>query len=146
MADHPPAPVALDEPRFYVCDYRTDWMPGRKPYVTFWGPDSCGYAYPLPWSGRYTAGELKCGYHWHMEEYSSRPPRRGQFIADKLKRPRWERWPVPVEVVEAIGIEPAPRMIDGNVGPVLPNTAEIRNKLLAARLAEPPKQEAAHGQ
>jgi hypothetical protein len=99
---------------FYIVDLRPEWA--RKPYVTVWRPDNAGYAYPLSWGGVYRLDELKPGYH-----------------ANKKGTARFENFPVPRAIVEALAIpEPRPGVIDGNAGPVIVNNAKTRGILRAA--------------
>lgn len=100
---------------FYIVDLRPEWR--GNPYVTVWRPNNAGYAYPLPWAGKYAFGDLRPGYH-----------------AKKNDGRRWLRFPVPCDAVERLAIEcPADGRIDGNVGPVLPNTTAVRQALRQAR-------------
>lgn len=103
-----------DADLFYVADFRSEWS--RKPCVTFWRPEDAGYAYPLPWSGRYTRCEIVPGYH------------------DRRDGRRLIRFAVPCAVVDALGAEPPAGLIDGNCGPVVLNTAANRQALRNARL------------
>lgn len=40
---------------FFIVDLRPEWR--GNPYVTLWRPDDAGYAYPLPWAGRYSKAQ-----------------------------------------------------------------------------------------
>lgn len=103
-----------DTKLFYVADFRPEWS--KNPCVTFWRPESAGYAYPLPWSGRYTRDEVIPGYH------------------DKREGRRLIRFAVPCAVVDALGAMPPAGLIDDNSGPVVLNTADNRRALRNARL------------
>ena len=86
-------------------------------YITFWRPEDKGYAWPLPWSGRYS------------EEYLLS---KLQFYNDG-----WHSIAVPVDVVERLGVTPAKGQIDGDIGPVVLNTRE-NWKLLEEAAIRPP--------
>lgn len=111
---------AQTKTEFYVADVRPEWR--SNPYITFWRPKNCGYAYPLVWSGRYKQEELKPGYH------------------DRKEGRVFIRFAVPCSIVEAIGVAPGPGMIDGNAGPVVLNTAQNRRALRTKRLTRPAKE------
>jgi len=101
---------------YYIVDLRPEFS-GR--YITFWRPDNAGYAYPLPWAGRYSQATVdEAGSYYH---------------GSKDHRTRVDRFPVPCEIVERFGVAPAPGAIDGDVGPVVPRTEEIRKALKAAK-------------
>jgi len=107
-----------DDTEFFIVDLRPEWC--RNPYVTLWRPNDAGYAYPLPWSGRYSKQAVDEGgsYYFGSEGH-------GRQI---------HRFPVPCDVVERLSTaKPAAHMIDGDVGPVVPNAAEIKKALKAAR-------------
>jgi hypothetical protein len=99
---------------FYVCDMRPSWANNWA--VTFWRPKNCGYAYPLPWSGKYSRDEAikERDYYRTFED--------GKLI----------RFPVPCEVVDAMAVDPPKGKIDGDAGPVVMNTARNRTKLRKA--------------
>lgn len=84
-------------------------------YITFWRPDDKGYAYPLSWSGRYERARILES----LDYYNG-----GENIA------------VRCEVVEQLAVAPAPGMIDGDAGPVVPNRKECWDVLLANKIAE----------
>jgi hypothetical protein len=100
--------------QFYICDLRNEWR--YKKYITFWRPNDAGYAFPLPWSGKYDQATVDAG---------------GEYYTRKSGR-RYIRFAVPCEAVEALAIDPAPGHIDGNVGPVVAHTAANRAALRAA--------------
>ncbi len=107
-----------DDTKFFIADLRPEWR--GNPYVTFWRPDDAGYAHPLPWSGRYSKQDVDDGGSYY---YGSKG--HGRQI---------HRFPVPCHVVERLSTaKPAAHMIDGDVGPVVPNTTEIKKALKAAR-------------
>jgi hypothetical protein len=112
MSERPEPP---DE--FYIVDLRSVWK--RNPYITFWRPRDAGYAYPLPWAGRYTKANVDEGGRY--------------YYGSKDHKTRIDRFPVRCDVVERYGVQPAPGHIDGDAGPVVPNTKEIRQALKAAR-------------
>ena len=99
---------------FYIADMRKGW--NGNPYVTFWRPENAGYAYPLPWSGKYSKETVIDG---------------GGYYTQKDGR-SLTRFAVPCEVVDAIAESPRPGMIDGDAGPVVFNTADNRRKLRRA--------------
>lgn len=97
--------------RYYIADLRAEWT--GTPYVTFWRPDSKGYAYPLCWSGQYLSDQLLAqpGYFWSRRD--------GILI----------RFPVPCGRVDRRAVSPKPGLIDGDAGPVLMNDAATRKWL-----------------
>ena len=97
-----------------ICDLRPDWR--RNPFVTFWRPDDAGYAFPLSWAGDYTPETVRAGGTYYTKHED------GKLI----------RFAVPRSVAEAMAVPPPDRMIDGNAGPVVPNNAQNRKKLLKA--------------
>ena len=99
---------------FYICDLRPEWR--WKWAVTFWRPDDNGYAFPLPWAGKYTAQRVNEGGSYYTAK-------EGKTLI---------RFPVPCDVVEAMGISPPPRHIDGDVGPVVLNIGKNRIALRKA--------------
>jgi len=99
---------------YFIADMRRSFH--GNPYITFWRPKNAGYAYPLPWSGRYTKADVDAS--------------RGYYNA--IEGGRLIRCAVPCEVVEEIAEPPGPGMIDGNVGPVVYNTAANRKSIRAA--------------
>ncbi len=110
----------MSEPFYYIVDLRPEWA--KRPFVSFWRPKNCGYAYPLSWSGKYARDELEPGYHYALAYGSKRT---------------LLRFPVLCATVEAIAI-PLPddmkHMIDGGAGPVVLNTGASRKALRRARL------------
>lgn len=106
--------MSADE--FFIADLRPNWR--RDPYVTFWRPNNAGYAYPLPWAGRYT-----------LEQIEAQP---GYYA--KAEGGRYLRFPVPCVEVDGLATDkPAAHVIDGDLGPVVPNTEAIRRALRKAR-------------
>lgn len=88
-----------------------------QPYIGAWRPECKGYAWPLAWAGKYGEQEVRS----HLDYYNS-----GENIA------------VACSVVDALSIaEPKPGWIDGDVGPVIPNTAATWQTLLANVIALP---------
>jgi len=104
---------------FYIVDVRKDF--DGNPYITLWRPGNAGYAYPLPWAGRYTRAEIegRPGYHYRKRDGKARA---------------LDRYPVPCDVAERHAVAPAKGLVDGDAGPVLPNTAGVRAALRRARL------------
>lgn len=88
-------------------------------YITFWRPEDKGYAWPLSWSGKYNEEQVAEGRAWYHNGEDS--------IA------------VPVQVVEKLGVPPKPGMVDNDVGPVVLNTRDNWNTLIAGVL-QPPSQ------
>lgn len=81
------------------------------PYVTFWRSEQRGYAWPLRWAGRYKECEAL------------------DIASD-------DALPVPEHIVGSMAIDrPDPGWIDGDVGPVVPNTRANRKRLIAASVA-----------
>lgn len=106
-----------DGPTCYIVDLRSEWA--RKPYITVWRPDDCGYAFPLSWAGRYEWSKIEAG---------------GSYYATRQGTTRWKRFPVPCEVVERLAIpKPKPGIIDNDAGPVLVNDRRTRAALLKAK-------------
>lgn len=103
---------------FYIIDMRSEWA--RKPYITLWRPNDCGYAFPISWAGRYSREKIEAG---------------GSYYATRQGTTRWKRFPVPCDVVERLAIpKPKPGIIDGDAGPVLVNDAKTRAALRAAKV------------
>lgn len=73
-------------------------------YITFWRPDDRGYAWPLSWSGRYSADAVN-------------DPKR--YYSDGV-----DTLAVPCAVVESIAVAPKKGDIDNDAGPVVMNTKE----------------------
>ena len=107
-----------NQDEFYIVDVRQSFK--GNPYITLWRPNNANYAYPLPWAGRYTRSQIdEAPGYYHKKRYGS------ERVLD--------RYPVPCAIVEKYGIEPAKGLVDGNTGPVIPNTSEIRKALQKAR-------------
>lgn len=103
---------------FFIVDVRRAWA--GQPYATLWRPDNAGYAYPLPWAGRYTREQIDAAPNlYHATRYGTKRT--------------LDRYPVPCAVVEALAVSPAPGVVDGDAGPVVPNSAPIRAALRKAR-------------
>lgn len=100
--------------KFYIVDVRDKFR--RNPYITLWRPDDAGYAYPLPWAGQYEPERIDANPNYY---YTFR------FESTRVL----ERYPVPCEIVERFGVAPAKGAIDGDAGPVLRNTREVRDAL-----------------
>lgn len=100
-------------PLFYVISVKHTMR--RDPFITFWRPENCGYAYPLSWAGKYPEDQISLNYHNSGDD----------TIA------------VPVDVVDALA-EPTPRgWIDNDAGPIVYNNRTNWNALLAAVIAPP---------
>jgi hypothetical protein len=114
------APPTRADDEFYIVDLRPEWQrPKRYPYVTVWRPNDCGYAYPLAWAGIYSKARI-----------DAKP----SYYANAKGTGTAMNFPVPRAVVESLAIpRPRPGVVDGDAGPVLPNTAEIRRALRRAR-------------
>ena len=112
-------PKDSQEDEFFIIDVRESFE--RNPYITLWRPNNANYAYPLAWAGRYTRRQIEevPGYYY----------KRRHGHKQKL-----DRYPVPCSIVEKYGIDPAKGLIDGDTGPVIPNTAEVRKALRRARM------------
>lgn len=111
----------VDQPACYIVDLRREWA--RKPYITLWRADDAGYAFPLPWAGRYPWPKIQAG---------------GSYYATRQGTKEWKRFPVPCDAVERLAIpKPKPGIIDRDAGPVLVNSAETRAALRAAKRLPP---------
>lgn len=97
-----------------ICDLRPEWR--GKPYITFWRPDDCGYAFPLSWAGSYAAAAVDAGGAYYRKQ-------EGRSLI---------RFAVPRVAAERLSQQPAPGVIDGDAGPVVSNTALNRKALRAA--------------
>lgn len=86
-------------------------------YITFWRPDDKGYAWPLPWAGRYSAERVLAELSYYNNGERS--------IA------------VRAEAAEALGEPPQSGDVDGDVGPVVRNTAANWKALLAGVIEQP---------
>lgn len=97
--------------QYYIADLRPEWR--ANPYITFWRAGNRGYAYPLSWAGRYGQAELieAINYYWKRD---------GQTLI---------RFAVHCTAVDRLSIAPAPGVIDGDAGPVVPNTPANRRIL-----------------
>ena len=83
-------------------------------YISLWRPDDKGYAWPLPWAGRYERARILAELNYYNG---------GENIA------------VPCEIVEQLAVAPAPGLIDGDVGPVVPSNQECWDVLIASKIA-----------
>jgi hypothetical protein len=93
------------------------WTKRDTPYITVWRPEDSGYAWPLPWAGKYSTEQVRANRNYYH---------RGD---DTLA--------VPCEVIDALGEAPTKGMIDGNVGPVVLNNRANWNAILAGALPDP---------
>lgn len=115
----------MAERQFFVVDLRQEW--NRNPYVTLWRPESCGYAYPLPWAGRYTTDEIEASGSYHTQR---------RYVAGKGHVGVWDRFAVACEEIERLATAPdvvGRGRIDGNTGPVVRNSADMRTHLRRVR-------------
>lgn len=76
-------------------------------YITLWRPKAAGYAWCLPWAGLYDASEAL----------------RHSFAPDD-DYPETHTYAAPLASIQPLFVAPAPGVIDNDVGPVLPNTAQ----------------------
>jgi len=110
---------------FYIVDLRPQFR--GNPYITLWRPDNAGYAYPIPWAGRYSKDTVDAAPSYYAHKDGSK---------------RYVRFPVPCDVVEALAIpKPKPGVIDGDTGPVLINNKATRDALRAAKYLPIPQAE-----
>ena len=107
-----------EDDEFYIVDVRAEFT--GDPYITLWRAENAGYAYPTQWAGKYTRKQVDAEAHYYHK------PRFGH------KR-TLDRYPVPCKIVDALGVEPSPGIVDGNAGLVLRNTPEVRTALRRAR-------------
>jgi hypothetical protein len=98
---------------FYVVSVRHTKRTDR--YITFWRPDSRGYAWPLSWAGKYPIEEISFEYH-----------NSGDISVT-----------IPCEVADRIAVQPEKGRIDNDAGPVVKNNATNWKTILAA-VIEPP--------
>lgn len=90
--------------REYLIASRKHTQPCHR-YITFWRSARAGYAWPLPWAGRYSADEAA--------QISDAPTDR---------YPEGHSYAVPADVLVPLMTKPRAGDIDGNTGPVLRNT------------------------
>ena len=88
----------------------------RDPYITVWRAQNAGYAWPLLWAGKYTRALVLS----NMSYYNN-----GETLA------------VPCAIIEPMAIAPAPKRIDGDAGPVIPNNAANWATIIAHVIAAP---------
>lgn len=84
-------------------------------FITVWRPKNSGYAWPLPWAGKYSLDEVLADPSY----YNSRR------IAIA----------VPCEVLDAVAVQPGVGWVDGDVGPVVLNNADNWALILANQVA-----------
>lgn len=87
-------------------------------YITFWRPDNCGYAWPLPWSGKYADERVLLDQDYYNNGYDT--------IA------------VPCEMVDALAVPPVSGTVDNDAGPVVLNN-RTNWKCIVEFAIEPPK-------
>lgn len=90
-------------------------------FITVWRPDNNGYAWPLPWAGKYRLEDVLA----EPDYYNSRR----NTIA------------VPTEILDAVAVQPEAGWIDGDAGPVILNNADnwaliLSNQITAQRAAQ----------
>ena len=85
-------------------------------YVTFWRPDAKGYAFPLSWAGLYPRSVIEA----HLDYFHS-----GENLAVKAKS------------VLPMLLDPLKGYVDGDAGPVVPNTREVWSVLCASMICAP---------
>ncbi|WP_336764370.1 hypothetical protein [Asaia sp. VD9] len=100
---------------YYIIDIRRDL---GRPYITLWRPDNAGYCWPLCWAGLYSKETIEEAHGYYFE-------REGR---------KFVRFPVRADLVARIAVAPTPGRIDGDAGPVIPNTNKIRRYLVRNRL------------
>jgi len=104
--------------RYYIVDVRADFR--GNPFITVWRPNNAGYAYPLSWAGHYDRAIVdEQPNYYHQLRYGTKRA--------------LERFPVLCSVAHRFATEPPRGMIDGDAGPVLRNTPQIRAALRKAR-------------
>lgn len=97
--------------QYYIADLRPEWR--ANPYITFWRANNSGYAYSLPWAGLYSQSDVIEAPNYYCQRLDQ------HFI----------RFPIHHALVKARGTDPAPGIIDGDAGPVVPNTPANRRVL-----------------
>lgn len=85
-------------------------------YISLWRPECKGYAWPLPWAGRYPEAVVREALDYYN---------RGESLA------------VPCELIESLAIAPAPGEVDGDAGPVVPATRDNWDRIRAVAIAPP---------
>ncbi|PTW53551.1 hypothetical protein C8N35_1166 [Breoghania corrubedonensis] len=104
---------------YFIADLRASFR--RNPFITFWRPNNEGYTYPLVWAGRYSAEDVRSGGEYYTKC-------EGNTLA---------RCAVPCDAVFWIAGEPARGLVDGDVGPVMPNTPNFRGYLRVSACRKP---------
>lgn len=97
------------EPLYYIVNLSHHTR--RDTYVTVWRPDARGYAWPLSWAGKYKESVIRDSLGYYNDGLAN--------VA------------VPCAVLDALAVAPTPGHIDGDAGPVVPNTAATWNRILA---------------
>jgi hypothetical protein len=85
-------------------------------FITVWRPDNSGYAWPLPWAGKYGLDAVLA----EPDYYNSRR----STIA------------VPCEVLDSVAVQPEAGCIDGDVGPVVLNNSDNWALILSNQIAD----------
>ncbi|UGQ44938.1 hypothetical protein [Massilia endophytica] len=93
------------------------WTRRDSPYITFWRPDDCGYAWPLSWAGRYAEDDVLANKDYYHNGVST--------IA------------VPCMLVDNLGVPPVKGTVDGDAGPVVLNNRTNWNCILEFALPDP---------
>ena len=86
-------------------------------YITVWRPNNCGYCWALSWAGRYGRDNVMQRLGYYNSGCGA--------IA------------VPCATLDALGVAPVSGLIDGNAGPVVPNTRASWRAIMAAVIAPP---------
>lgn len=97
----------------YIVSLHERDLERRHRYITVWRPDCCGYAFPLSWAGKYTRDDVR---------------QRHSYLNNGE-----ETIAVPCAVLDELAEPPAPRMIDGDAGPVVRKSAKNLRLIRAAR-------------
>lgn len=85
-------------------------------FISFWRPEAKGYAFPLPWAGKYSKTQVLA----EPDYYNS-----GDNVA------------VPCDCFDNMATEPPPGAVDGNVGPVVLSNSKNWKELLLCVIALP---------
>jgi len=101
--------LKADERLFYIVSVR--YTRKDSQYLSVWRPNNEGYAYPLPWAGRYSDAVVRREWDYYHNGFDS--------IA------------VPCEILDALGVLPSAGAVDGDVGPVIPNTKATWSKIMS---------------
>jgi hypothetical protein len=86
-------------------------------YITFWRAENKGYAWPLPWSGKYSEEAVLNEMAYYNDG--------------------WHTIAVPVDVVERLATAPEKGTVDNDAGPVVLNTLANWDLLLQSVIRQP---------